>query len=131
MTKGPLDGITVVDLSRILAGPFLTMCLGDMGARIIKVEQPHHGDDTRSWGPPFLGMDSAYFLSLNRNKESITVNLKDSRGQNIVHRLVSHADIVVENFRPHVLERLNLDYSVLQALNPGLIDLHISALGSR
>lgn len=129
MTKGPLEGITVVDLSRILAGPFLTMCLGDMGARIIKVEQPHRGDDTRSWGPPFLGQDSAYFLALNRNKESMTVNLKDERGQDIIHQLVRQADVVVENFRPHVLERLNLDYSVLQAQNSGLIDLHISAFG--
>lgn len=126
---GPLVGLTVLDLSRILAGPYLTMCLGDMGARVIKIEQPGSGDDTRSWGPPFLGQDSAYFLALNRNKESVTVNLKDPRGQSLIRKLAQQADIVVENFRPGVIERLGLPYEVLQAGNRGLIMVHISAFG--
>ena len=127
--RGPLSDLKVLDLSRILAGPYLTMCLGDMGAQVIKVEIPGAGDDTRSWGPPFLGQDSAYFLAINRNKESLTVNLKDPRGQNIIRQLVKDTDILVENFRPRVLERLNLTYPVLLAENRKLIMLHISAFG--
>src|SRR5258706_130800 len=99
----PLDGITVLDLTRVLSGPYCTMMLADMGARVIKIEQPGKGDDTRGWGPPFVGGESAYFLSINRNKESVTLDFKQSAGQDILHRLLASADVLVGNFRPGAL----------------------------
>src|SRR3954464_12159841 len=106
----PLDGITVLDLTRVLSGPYCTMLLADMGARVLKIEQPGRGDDTRSWGPPFVGGESTYFLSVNRNKESVTLDFKSREGRNILDQLIARADVLVENFRPGTLGRLGLDY---------------------
>src|SRR5919197_2408888 len=102
----PLDGILVLDLTRVLSGPYCTMLLADMGARVIKIEQPGRGDDTRAWGPPFVGAESAYFLSINRNKESLTLDVKHSSGRQILERLLDLADVIVENFRPGTMQRL-------------------------
>lgn len=127
--SGPLDGILVVDLSRALAGPQATMMLGDLGARVIKVEAPGRGDDTRGWGPPFAGDESTYFLSANRNKESIALDLKDAADREVLLRLVDRADVLVENFRSGVLERLGLGISALRERNPRLIALSITGFG--
>ncbi len=131
--SGPLDGITVIDLSRALAGPHAGMMLGDMGARVIKVESPGTGDDTRGWGPPFVGPEddpiSTYFLSCNRNKESITLDLKSEDGKETLARLARHADVLVENFRPGVLDRLGFTAERLHEINPGLVVLSISGFG--
>ncbi|WP_243296700.1 CaiB/BaiF CoA transferase family protein [Bacillus litorisediminis] len=124
----PLDGIKVIDLSRILSGPFCTMILGDFGAEVIKVESPE-GDDTRGWGPPFVGEESAYFLSINRNKKSIVINLKTEEGREIFLDLVKDADVVVENFRPGTLKRLKIDYNILKSANPKIILASISGYG--
>jgi len=125
-----LDGIRVVDLTRVLAGPYCTMMLGDLGADVIKVEAPGQGDDTRHWGPPFTESgQSAYFLSANRNKRSIALDLKTEAGLEIMHRLIGGADLVVENFKTGTLERLGLDYSALQALSPNLIYCTITGYG--
>src|SRR3954467_3981992 len=112
----PLDGITVLDLTRVLSGPYCTMMLGDMGARVIKVEQPGKGDDTRGWGPPFLDGESAYFLSINRNKESISLDFKQPEGRQVLARLIAQADVLVENFRPGTLKKLGCDYASLAAI---------------
>jgi crotonobetainyl-CoA:carnitine CoA-transferase CaiB-like acyl-CoA transferase len=125
----PLTGITVLDLTRVLSGPYCTMLLGDMGARVIKVEHPERGDDTRGWGPPFVGSESAYFLSVNRNKESVTIDFKTPDGRALVERLASGADILIENFRPGILARLGLDYETLGARHPALIYASISGFG--
>ncbi|SFB91571.1 Crotonobetainyl-CoA:carnitine CoA-transferase CaiB [Nocardioides terrae] len=130
---GPLDGILVVDLSRALAGPHATLMLGDQGARVIKVEAPGHGDDTRGWGPPFVGEEgdrqSTYFLSANRNKESITLDLKAPEDRDVLLALIDRADVVVENFRTGVLERLGLGIEELQRRNPRLVCLSITGFG--
>ena len=97
---GPLDGIRVLDLSQIVVGPYCTMLLGDLGAEIIKVERPDRGDDTRDWGPPFLNGESAYFLSLNRNKKSVTLNLKEPEGLRVLMHLASECDVLIQNFKP-------------------------------
>ncbi|MDQ7819065.1 MAG: CoA transferase [Armatimonadota bacterium] len=125
----PLDDLLVVDLSRALAGPFCTLMLSDLGARVIKVETPEGGDDTRGWGPPFVGTESAYFLSVNRNKESLTLNLKDPRGVAVLRRLLQRADVLVENFRPGTMERLGLGYARVHADFPRLIYASISGFG--
>ena len=131
--SGPLDDIVVIDLSRALAGPHAGMMLGDMGARVIKVETPGHGDDTRGRGPPFAGPEddpiSTYYLSCNRNKESITLDLKSDDGRDTLTRLVRHADVLVENFRPGVLDRLGYPTERLHELNPRLVILSISGFG--
>src|SRR6476619_6089814 len=114
----PLDGLTVVDLTRVLSGPYCTMMLADMGARVIKIEQPGKGDDTRAWGPPFVEGESAYFLSINRNKESVTLDFKHAAGRELLHRLLAKADVLVENFRPGTLDKLGLDYASLSARYP-------------
>ena len=124
----PLTGITIVDLSRILAGPYCTMMLGDLGAEVLKVEPPH-GDDARSWGPPFVSGESAYFLAVNRNKKSVRVNLKTDGGRYLLHRLISMADVLVENFRPGTLERLGFDYEQLKETYPNLVYCSISGYG--
>jgi crotonobetainyl-CoA:carnitine CoA-transferase CaiB-like acyl-CoA transferase len=130
---GPLSGIHVLDFSRVLAGPYATMILGDLGADVIKLEQPGHGDDTRLWGPPFVntpaGRESTYFLATNRNKRSVTVDLKDEAEREFIEQLVQWADVIVENFRPGVMERLGLGDDVLESLNPGLVRLSISGFG--
>src|SRR5881628_2668255 len=114
----PLDGITVVDLTRVLSGPYCTMLLADMGARVIKIEQPGKGDDTRAWGPPFLEGESAYFLSINRNKESVTLDFKHAEGRAVLEQLIAKADVLVENFRPGTLTKLGLDYAMLAQKYP-------------
>jgi crotonobetainyl-CoA:carnitine CoA-transferase CaiB-like acyl-CoA transferase len=126
--NGALDGIRVVDLSRHLAGPFAAMTLGDLGADVIKIEAPGRGDDTRGY-PPFWNGMSCYYLSANRNKRSVTVNLQSPEGQEIVRRLVLESDILIENFRPGATERWGLGYEDLRALNPRLIYCAISAGG--
>lgn len=127
--RGPLDGLTVLDFSRVLAGPYCTMQLGDLGARVIKIEHPGRGDDTRAWGPPFVGGESAYFLSVNRNKESLALDLKDARARPVLDALIRRADIIVENFRPGTMARLRLDYADVEALNPRVIYCSISGFG--
>jgi crotonobetainyl-CoA:carnitine CoA-transferase CaiB-like acyl-CoA transferase len=124
-----LDGITVLDLTRVLSGPYCTMLLADMGARVIKIEQPGRGDDTRAWGPPFLEGESAYFLSINRNKESVTLDFKHPDGRAILDRLLAASDVVVENFRPGTLARVGLDYASLAARHPRLVYASISGFG--
>jgi crotonobetainyl-CoA:carnitine CoA-transferase CaiB-like acyl-CoA transferase len=125
----PLSDIFVLDLTRVLSGPYCTMMLADMGARVIKIEQPRKGDDTRAWGPPFLGSESAYFLSVNRNKESLTLDFKHPDGRAILNRLIAKADVIVENFRPGAMARLGLDYPSLAADHPRLIYCSISGFG--
>ena len=105
---GALDGIRVIDLTRVLAGPFCAMMLGDMGADVVKIEQPGRGDDTRAWGPPFVGEESAYFLGANRNKRGMTLNLKDEGARAVLAELLRDADVVVENMRPAVKRRLRV-----------------------
>src|ERR687889_2079148 len=131
---GPLDGVLVVDLTRALAGPHAGMMLGDLGARVIKVENPGSGDDTRGWGPPFLHpegaeRESTYFLSTNRNKESVTLDLKDDGDKELLRELVRRADVLLENFRPGTLARLGFGTEVLEQLNPRLVTLSISGFG--
>ena len=125
----PLDGIRIIDLSRVVSGPFCAMTLGDMGADIIKIEEPGRGDESRAFGPPFLSGESPYFLSVNRNKKSCTLNLKSDEGLAIFHRLVRNADVVIENFRPGAMERLGLDYPQLSSRYPRLIYCSISGFG--
>jgi crotonobetainyl-CoA:carnitine CoA-transferase CaiB-like acyl-CoA transferase len=132
-SSGPLAGTLVVDLTRALAGPHAAMMLADLGARVVKVETPDGGDDTRGWGPPFVdspdGPVSTYFLSCNRNKESVTADLKSSSGKALLERLVERADVLLENFRPGVLDRLGFSVELLHALNPRLVILSISGFG--
>ncbi|MEV4145133.1 CoA transferase [Amycolatopsis sp. NPDC049691] len=127
----PLDGIKVVDLSRILAGPYCTQYLGEMGADVVKVEPPGHGDDTRGWGPPFVGEsdEAVYYLAANRNKRGIVLDLKSDRGREALRRLVAGADVLVENFRPGTLEKWGVGYDVLAELNPRLIHVSITGFG--
>ena len=127
---GPLDGIRVLDLTRVLAGPYCTMFLGDLGAEVVKVEQPGVGDDTRGWGPPFTGGESAYFLCVNRNKKSVTVDLKSKEGVALLRRLAERADVLIENFRPGTMERLGLGEKELRAINPKLIYASLSGFGA-
>lgn len=127
----PLQGIRVLDLSRVLSGPFCTMNLGDMGAEVIKVEEPGAGDDTRAFGPPFVNGVSTYYLSINRNKRSLAVNLKAKDGVALVRRLAAHSDVVVENFRPGVAARLGLGAEELRRENPRLIYCSISGFGHK
>jgi crotonobetainyl-CoA:carnitine CoA-transferase CaiB-like acyl-CoA transferase len=127
--SGPLSGVSVLDLTRVLSGPYCTMLLADMGARVIKVERPGDGDETRAWGPPFVGGESAYFLGTNRNKESITLDFKRPEGRRIIDRLLDQADVVVENFRPGTLARLGLDYASMKDARPRLIYASISGFG--
>jgi len=130
----PLDGLLVVDLTRALAGPHATMMLGDLGARVVKIEAPDSGDDTRTWGPPFVqppdaARESTYFLSANRNKESVALDLKDDGDRAVLLALVDEADVLVENFRTGVLERLGLGIESLTARNPRLVVLSITGFG--
>ncbi|KAL1006775.1 hypothetical protein UPYG_G00076930 [Umbra pygmaea] len=125
----PLEGVKVLDLTRVLAGPFATMLLGDLGAEIIKVERPGTGDDTRAWGPPFVGSESAYFLSVNRNKKSIAVNLKDPRGAKIILELAGKCDVLVENYLPGKLQQMGLGYNEVNKAAPGLVYCSISGYG--
>jgi len=127
-SRAPLAGVRVIDFTRILAGPFGSMFLGDMGAEVIKVEEPAKGDDTRGW-PPFVGGEATYFLSVNRNKKSLTLNLKAPEGQAILRKLIARADVVLENFRPGTMERLGFGYERLRAVNRRLVYCSISGFG--
>jgi crotonobetainyl-CoA:carnitine CoA-transferase CaiB-like acyl-CoA transferase len=127
--SGPLSGVRVLDLSRVLAGPFCTMILGDLGAEVIKVERPEGGDDTREWGPPFAAGESAYYLSVNRNKKSVLADLKSGKGRGVVTALAAKSDVVIENFRVGVAERMGLGYAQLSAADPGLVYCSITGYG--
>src|SRR5215216_6296767 len=124
----PLNGIRVLDLSRVLAGPYCTMVLGDLGGDVIKVESPE-GDETRGWGPPFAAGESAYYLCANRNKRSIVVDFKTEEGRTILHELINRSDVLVENFRPGTLARFSLDFESDSAINPKLIYCSINGFG--
>jgi formyl-CoA transferase len=133
---GPLQGIRVLDLSRAMAGPYCTMMLGDLGAEVIKLERPVSGDESRGWGPPFIGKtdgsypgESAYYLSVNRNKRSVTINLKSDEGLEIILRLVALCDVFVENFRTGTLDKLGLGYEDLKVINSKLVYCSISGYG--
>lgn len=126
---GALDGIRVLDLSRVLAGPYACMTLGDLGADVIKIEQPGEGDETRAWGPPWAGGESAYFLSANRNKQGITLNLKADGGKRLLLDLVGRSDILIENFKSGTLDRMGLGDEVLWQANPRLIHASITGFG--
>jgi crotonobetainyl-CoA:carnitine CoA-transferase CaiB-like acyl-CoA transferase len=131
---GPLHGLLVVDLTRALAGPHAAMMLGDLGADVVKVENPRGGDDTRGWGPPFVEpaygeRESTYFLCANRNKKSVTLDLKDEAGRSALRALVSQADVLMENFRPGVLDRLGFSQQRLAEINPRLVVLSVSGFG--
>jgi crotonobetainyl-CoA:carnitine CoA-transferase CaiB-like acyl-CoA transferase len=125
----PLDDIFVVDLTRILSGPLCTMLMGDMGATVVKVEPPPHGDDTRLWGPPFVNGVATYYLSVNRNKKSLGLNLKSPQGRDILWKLIDRADVLVENFRPGVLKSLGFDYETVSQRNARLVYCSISGFG--
>jgi len=124
-----LDGIKIIDFSKALAGPYCTMLLADMGAEVIKVEMPGSGDDSRGWGPPFIEGEAAYFLSVNRNKKSITLNLKDDKAKEIALKIIAKADIVLESNRPGVMTKLGLDYETVKKINPEIIYCSISGFG--
>src|SRR6059058_5282805 len=125
----PLKGLRVVDLTKDFAGPFCTMILSDLGAEVIKIEKPGTGDETRAWGPPFVDGLSYYFLSLNRGKKSVTLDLKTAAAQKIIRKLVQDSDILVESFRPGTLARYNLDYPSLRRVNKALVYCSISGFG--
>lgn len=131
--SSPLEGVRVIDLTRALAGPYATQMLADAGADVIKVERPGAGDDSRSWGPPFVGegpeREAAYFLSINRGKRSVVLDLKDASGLGALRDLIANADVLVENFRPGVMERLGLGEATLEELNPRLVVLSITGFG--
>ncbi len=126
---GPLAGVRVLDLTRALAGPYCSLMLGDMGADVLKVEMPKTGDETRGWGPPFINGESGYFLSVNRNKKGMTLNLKDPRGKEILGKLMVRADVVLQNFSPGTLEKLGFPYERMKALNPRIVYCAISGFG--
>jgi formyl-CoA transferase len=125
----PLEGLRVLDLTRALAGPFCSQMLGDMGADVLKVEQPGVGDNARGWGPPFQGGESSYFLSVNRNKRSLALNLRDQRGAEVLRRLVARSDVLLENFVPGALDRLGFSYTACRAIKADLIYCSISGFG--
>jgi formyl-CoA transferase len=124
-----LDGIRILDLSRVLAGPFCTQLLGDLGAEVIKIEQPGKGDDTRQWGPPWFHGESAYYLSCNRNKKSVTINLQTEAGHDLVRQMALQSDVLVENFKVGAMEKWGLGYAALHELNPRLIYCAITGYG--
>ncbi len=125
----PLEGLRVVDLTRVLSGPYCTMQLGDMGAEVIKVEQPGKGDDTRAFAPPYQGDQAAYFLSINRNKKSITLDMKSEAGKAVLWRLIERSDILVENFRPGAMDRLGFGYKAVEKRRPAIVYASISGFG--
>jgi len=127
--KGPLEGVVVLDLTRVLSGPYCSMMLADLGAEVIKVERPGVGDDTRAWGPPFINGESAYFLSVNRNKKSIVLDLKDPEDQKKLRKLIEHADVIIENFRAGFMESIGFGYEQIKKINPRIIYGAISGFG--
>ncbi|XP_027760792.1 succinate--hydroxymethylglutarate CoA-transferase [Empidonax traillii] len=124
----PLDGVKILDLTRVLAGPFATMNLGDLGAEVIKVEKPGAGDDTRAWGPPFAGKESIYFLSVNRNKKSIAINMKDSKGAKLIRELAAASDVFVENYIPGKLAEMGLGYEDIKNIAPHIVYCSITGI---
>jgi len=128
MKKGALEGIRVLDMTRVLAGPYCTLLLGDMGAEIIKIEVPGHGDDSRKY-PPFIGTESAYFMNLNRNKKSLTLNLKVPGGKKVFLDLIKHSDVLIENFRPGTLDDLGVGYAEINNITPNIVYTSISGFG--
>lgn len=130
MEPGALDGVVVADFSRVLAGPYATMLLADLGAEVVKVERPGSGDDTRAWGPPWRGEQSTYFASVNRNKESVVLDLADAEGRQQAFELAARADVLVENFKPGAFDRLGLGYDALRVANPGLVYCSITGFGT-
>ncbi|MGH2409033.1 MAG: CaiB/BaiF CoA transferase family protein, partial [Chloroflexota bacterium] len=128
-SERPLTGLRVLDLSRVLAGPYCAMLLGDLGAEVIKVEEPTRGDETRTWGPPYVGGESAYYLGLNRNKRGITLNLKHHEALPVLDRLIGQSDVLIQNFKMGTLERLDRGDDVLERMNPRLVRLAISGFG--
>ena len=128
--QAPLDGIRLIDLSRIIAGPYCAMVLGDLGAEVIKIEQPKIGDESRAWGPPWVKEVSAYFIAINRNKRSLTLNFKTPQGIEIFKNLVKKADVVLENFRPGTMDELGIGYEVLKEINPRLIYCDMTGYGT-
>ncbi|HZO76721.1 MAG TPA: CoA transferase [Solirubrobacteraceae bacterium] len=126
----PLTGLRVLDLSRVLAGPYCTMMLADLGAEVIKVEQPGAGDETRGWGPPFVGADAAYFIAVNRSKRSVALDLKDPADRESALALAARCDVVIQNFRPGTIERLGFGYEDLRSLRPGLVYCSLTGFGS-
>ena len=127
--SGLLEGIRVLDVSRVLTGPYASMMLADLGADVVKVERPDGGDDTRAWGPPFLGGESAYYLSVNRNKRSVTINLKSGEGRKIILALAARSDVFLENFAPGVAENLGIGYDAVRGANPRIVYCSISGFG--
>ncbi|KAM9649292.1 succinyl-CoA:glutarate CoA-transferase isoform 2-T2 [Morphnus guianensis] len=125
----PLDAVKILDLTRVLAGPFATMILGDLGAEVIKVERPGAGDDTRAWGPPFAGTESVYFLSVNRNKKSIAINMKDSKGAKLIRELAAVSDVFVENYIPGKLAEMGLGYEDIKKIAPHIVYCSITGYG--
>jgi crotonobetainyl-CoA:carnitine CoA-transferase CaiB-like acyl-CoA transferase len=128
---GPLKGIRVLDLTRALAGPYCTMMLGDMGAEVVKIESPDGGDDSRAWAPPYIGKESAYYLSCNRNKKSVTLNLRSAEAKKVLTDLIKASDVVVENFRPGVMTQMGFPYETLKAINPRVIFCSITGFGHK
>ena len=124
-----LDGIYVLDLTRMLAGPYTAMMLGDLGAEVIKIEDPRGGDEIRRMGPPFVAGESAYFLSINRNKKSVALDLKDQRGRDAFLRMADRSDVVLDNFRPGVRERLGLGHDALAQRTPRLVTCSLTSFG--
>jgi crotonobetainyl-CoA:carnitine CoA-transferase CaiB-like acyl-CoA transferase len=125
----PLEGLRILDLTRVVSGPFCTMILGDLGAEVIKIEEPASGDDSRAFGPPFVGGESAYYLSVNRNKRSCCIDLKTEEGRQLIERMLPVCDVLVDNFRPGTLDRLGLDDAVVTRANPALIRCSITGFG--
>lgn len=128
--SGVLEGIKILDLTRVLAGPYCTMMLGDMGAEVIKAEAPGGSDDTRGWGPPYKEGESAYYFSVNRNKRALTIDLKSEKGQEVIRNLAKDADVVIHNFKNGTMEKWGLDYDHLKAINPNLIYCAITGFGA-
>ncbi|MEU7900715.1 CoA transferase [Nonomuraea sp. NPDC049152] len=128
-TSGALSGLLVADFSRVLAGPYATMLLGDLGADVVKVERPEGGDDTRAWGPPYADGQATYFLGVNRNKRSIALDLRDPDDLEVARALVARADVLVENFKPGTMERLGLGYEAVRELNPALVYCSVTGFG--
>src|SRR5690625_888258 len=127
--QGPLHGIKILDLSRVLAGPYCTMILGDLGAEVIKVESPQYGDETRKWGPPFQNNVSAYYLCTNRNKKSITVDLKSAHGIKVIKELVKKSDVIINNFKTGTMDKFGLSYKELSKINKKIIYCSITGFG--